>query len=79
MAYGDFPRRTASSKVLCYKAFSIAKSSKNDGYLNGLGSMVWKISDNKSFSLGDKSAFARARPQTKQNMSRLRLNFTIDQ
>ena len=35
MAYGDFKdltRRTASVKILCDKAFSIAKNLKDDGY-----------------------------------------------
>ena len=44
MAYGDFndlTSRTAADKVLCDKAFNIAKDSKHDGYqwwncLNGL-------------------------------------------
>ena len=35
MAYGDFndlTSRTAADKVLCDKAFNIAKDSKHDGY-----------------------------------------------
>ena len=35
MAYGGFKnlnRRTAADKVLCDKAFSIAKNPKHDGY-----------------------------------------------
>ena len=39
MAYGDFkdiPRRTASDKVLCEKAFNIAKYHKYDGNQCGL-------------------------------------------
>ena len=35
MAYGDFKdlaRRTASDKILCDKAFNIAKNPKYDGY-----------------------------------------------
>ena len=38
MAYGDFkdlPRRTASNKVLLYKAFNIAKNLKYDGCQRG--------------------------------------------
>ena len=34
-AYGDFKdltRRTASDKILCDKAFNVAKYPKNDGY-----------------------------------------------
>ena len=36
MAYGNFkvsPRRTGCDKVLCDKAFDIAKNPKYDGYL----------------------------------------------
>ena len=43
MTYGDFkdlPRRTTSDKVLRYKPFNIAKSTKHDGYRRGLTSMV---------------------------------------
>ena len=43
MAYGDFkdlPRRTASDKVICDKAFDIAKNPKYDGYQPGLASIV---------------------------------------
>ena len=35
MAYGDFKdltRRRASDKILCHKAFNIAKNQKNDRY-----------------------------------------------
>ena len=42
MAYGDFKdltRRTAD-KILCDKAFNIAKSPKYDGHQKGLASMV---------------------------------------
>ena len=51
MAYGDFKdltRRTASDKILCDKAFNIAKNPKNNGYRNGLASMVHKFFDKKS-------------------------------
>ena len=43
MVYGDFKgltRRTISSKVLCDKAFNIAKSSKYDGHQRGFASLV---------------------------------------
>ena len=53
MAYGDFiylPRRTASDKVLCDKAFNFAENPKYDGYRTGLSSMVYKFFDKKSFS-----------------------------
>ena len=59
MAYGDFKdlaRRTASDKVLRDKAFNIAKNSKYDGYQRGLASMVYKIFDKMSSSLGNRSA-----------------------
>ena len=42
MAYVDFndsATRTASDKVLRYKAFNIAKNPKYDGYQRGLASM----------------------------------------
>ena len=51
MAYGDFkdlPRRTAADKVLCAKAFNIAKYPKYDGYQQGLASMVITFFDTKS-------------------------------
>ena len=32
MDYKDFTRRTASDKILCDKAFNIAKNPKHDGY-----------------------------------------------
>ena len=43
MAYGnfkDFSRRTASYKLLCDKAFNIAKNPKCCGYQRGLTGMV---------------------------------------
>ena len=46
MAYRDFKdltRRTASDKVLCNKAFIIAKNSKYNEYQRGLASMVYKF------------------------------------
>ena len=58
MAYGDFKdlaRRTASDKVLRYKAFNIAKNPKYDGYQRILASMVDRFFDKKSASLTDKS------------------------
>ena len=54
MSYGDFkylPRRTASDKIICDKAFNIAKNPKYDGYQRGLVSMVYKFF-NKKFSGG---------------------------
>ena len=43
MAHWDFKdltRRTASDKILCDKAFNIAKNTKYDGYKKDLTSMV---------------------------------------
>ena len=51
MAYGDFKdltRRTASDKILCDKAFDIAKDPNYDGYQRGLALMVYKFLDKKS-------------------------------
>ena len=42
------PRRTASDKVLCYKAFNIARNSKYGGYRHGFTSMVYKFFNKKS-------------------------------
>ena len=45
MVYGDFkdlPRRTTSDKVLCDKAFNVAKYPKY-WYQRGLVSMVYKF------------------------------------
>ena len=42
MVYGNFKnstRRIASDKVLCDKAFDIAKNPKYDGYQRGLASV----------------------------------------
>ena len=50
MAYGDFEdltRRAASDKILCDKAFNIAKYLKYDGYQRGFASMVYKLFDKK--------------------------------
>ena len=46
MAYGDFKdlnRRTAADKVLCDKAFHIAKNQKYERYQHGLPSVVYKF------------------------------------
>ena len=51
MAYRDFKdlnRRTFADKVLCDKAFNIAKDPKYDGYQRGLAPMVYKFFDKKS-------------------------------
>ena len=58
MTYGDFKdltRKTASDKILCDRAFTIAKNPKYDGYLRGLASIVYKLFDKKSASHADKS------------------------
>ena len=52
MAYGDFKDLTitaAFDKILCDKAFNIAKNLKYDGYQRGLASMVYKFFDEKNF------------------------------
>ena len=52
MAYGDFKdltRRTASDKILCDKAFNIAKYPECDRYPRSLASMVYKFFDKKNF------------------------------
>ena len=51
MVYGDLKhltRRTASDKILCDKAFNIAKNPKYDVYQRGLASMVYKFFDKKA-------------------------------
>ena len=51
MAHKDFKdlnRRTFADKVLCDKAFNIAKDPKYDGYQRGLASMVYKVFDKKT-------------------------------
>ena len=58
MAYGDFKdltRRAAYDKILCDKAFNIAKNSKYDGYQHGLASMVYKCFDKKTSGSGIKN------------------------
>ena len=51
MVYQNFKnltRRTASDKILCDKASSIAKNLKYDGYQHGLDSMVYNFSNKKT-------------------------------
>ena len=53
MAFGhfkDLTRRTASDKILHYKAFNIAKNPKYDGYQTGLASMAYNFFDKTSDS-----------------------------
>ena len=45
--FEDFPRRTCCDKVLCDKAFSIAKNPKYDKYQCKLASVVYKFFDKK--------------------------------
>ena len=55
VAYGDFQdltRRTASYKILRYKAFNIAKNPKYDRYQRRLTSMVYIFFDKKSTGSG---------------------------
>ena len=51
MTYRDFKellRITASDRVLCDKAFNIAKNPIYDGYQCGLALMVYKLFDKKA-------------------------------
>ena len=70
MAYGDFKdltRRTTADKVLCYKAFNIAKNPTYDGYQRGLGSMVYNFYDKKSS--GGAATLARSETLATRNNS----------
>ena len=58
MALGDFndlTRRTASYKILRYKAFNIAKNLKYYRYQRELASMVYNVFDKKTFGSGIKN------------------------
>ena len=48
-------RRTASEKLLRYKAFDIAQNQRYDEYQRGLASMVYKISDKETSCRGIKN------------------------
>ena len=48
-------RRTASDKLLRYKAFDIAQNQKYDEYQRVLASMVYKISDKETSCRGIKN------------------------
>ena len=50
-----FTRRTASDKILCDKAFNIAKNAKYDGYQRGIASVVYKLFDKKTSGRGIKN------------------------
>ena len=47
-AFKDLNRRKFDDKVLCDKAFNIAKDPKNDGYQRDLASMVYQFFDKKT-------------------------------
>ena len=49
--FKDLTRRSASDKILCDKAFNIAKNPKYDGYQRGLASMVYKFFDKKASAM----------------------------
>ena len=54
MAYRDFKdlnRRKFADKVLCDKAFNIAKDPKYYGHQRGLASMVYQFFDKKSLAV----------------------------
>ena len=53
--FKDLLRRTASDKVLCDKAFNIAKISKYGRYQIGLAVMLYKFFDKKYSSGGVKN------------------------
>ena len=58
MVYGDFKYLTessASDKILCDKAFDIAKNPKYVGYQRGLASMLYKFFDKKTSGSGIKN------------------------
>ena len=46
--FKDLTRRTASDKILCDKAFNIAKNPKYDEHQRSLASMTYKIFDKKA-------------------------------
>ena len=53
MVYGDFKdltRKIGSDKILCDKAFNIAKNPKYDEYDRGLATMVYIFFDKKNAS-----------------------------
>ena len=45
--FEDLTRRTASDKILCDKAFDIAKNPKYDGWQRSLDSMIYNLFDKK--------------------------------
>ena len=76
MAYGyfkDLPTRTTHDKVLCDKAFNIAKNPKFDGYQRELDWMVYKFLD-KKFSGGNTSGY----PVTHRNKSAIKSEIVLN-
>ena len=58
MTYGyfkDLNRRSFADKVLCDKAFNIAKDQKHDGYQRGIVSMACKVFDKKTSAIDIKN------------------------
>ena len=54
-AFKDLNRRKFDDKVLCDKAFNIAKDPKYDGYQRDLASMVYQFFDKKTSGSSTKS------------------------
>ena len=48
MTYGDSTRKADSDKILCDKAFNIAKNPKHGRYQRGLALMFYKFFDKKT-------------------------------
>ena len=53
--FKDLAERIPSDKMLCDKAFNIAKNPKYDRYQRGLASMVYKFFDKKTSGSGIKN------------------------
>ena len=51
----DLTRLTVSDKILCDKAFDIAKNPRYDGYQRGIALMVYKVFDKKTSRSGTKN------------------------
>ena len=76
MAYGDIKdlTRTVSDKILCDKAFNIAKNLKYDEYQGVLASMVYKFFYKKTSGSGIKEYFKQG--VRKINKNQLLQNLT---
>ena len=71
MAYAHFKnltRITDSDKILCDKAFNIAKNPKYDGYQRGLASMVYKCFDKQTSGSGIKNKQKNCTNQLLENL-----------